>query len=422
MNKPPHPAAPVAEQASPSISRFSKLTLLLVIAIDTIGISIVYPTITPLFIDIGSGFFSPDLALGHRETLLGLTFACYPFFMLLGALLAGSYSDQWGRKQVLLICLSGITAGYLVAATAVLINSFGLLLFSRALSGICAGCHVLAQATMADISSTTTEKTKNMNAVIIANNIGFVIGPVLGGVFSNTSLLPAFGPHLPFFIAAGFGVISLLLTQRFFQENFVKKLQPANTFTDNLKAIAQLLKEPVAVKLTLLIFLFVAGWNFYYQFLPVYLVQVYQFDATGIGILMGYLAACMAVSAILFVKPILETMTLTSALILGYLVTTASVALTLLITHPLSLWLSIIPLTFAGTMLYTALFTLFSNRAAQAAQGKALGLANATKSAAWVIAPLLSGVLASLNINLPFLTAIACFILAMILAYRIKQS
>src|SRR6185295_3956810 len=116
----------------------------------------------------------------------------------------GRISDRVGRRPVIIASLIGSMLGYLIIALAASEKlgvsgqwSIGLLFFARVVTGVCGASVSTAQAYLADI--TAPEKRAGVMGMIgAAFGIGFVLGPVIGGLTSHTPV----GPSLPFFIAA----------------------------------------------------------------------------------------------------------------------------------------------------------------------------------------------------------------------------
>jgi DHA1 family tetracycline resistance protein-like MFS transporter len=131
----------------------------------------------------------------------GLIFSSYPLMQVLAAPFLGRLSDIWGRKPVLLLSIAGTACALVMLGLA---NSLWMLFASRMLDGITGGNISVAQAYMTDITS-EKDRGKAFGLVGAAFGIGFILGPVSGG------LLSAVNQHLPAFVAAGLAVINLLL-------------------------------------------------------------------------------------------------------------------------------------------------------------------------------------------------------------------
>jgi MFS family permease len=140
----------------------------------------------------------------------GILGSLYSILQFICAPLWGAYSDQVGRRKVLLITISGLSLSYIIWFFAA---SFWLLVLARVVGGAMGGNLSVATAAMAD--STTREKRSSGLAIIgIAFGLGFIVGPAIGGLLAKIDLsviapsLKAFGVN-PFSMPA---LVSLILT------------------------------------------------------------------------------------------------------------------------------------------------------------------------------------------------------------------
>src|SRR3990167_335668 len=175
--------------------------LFLVIIIDQMGITFVFPILTPLFMDPNSMLIPAGIKNSSRDFLYGLCLALYPFFMFFGAPLLGAISDQLGRKITLLLCLLASAISFVLSAVAIHLASLTLLLASRALAGFFSGSQYIAQAAIADISP-PDKKAVNLSYIIVAISIGMILGPLVGGYLSDPVLLKSLTYATPFEAAA----------------------------------------------------------------------------------------------------------------------------------------------------------------------------------------------------------------------------
>ena len=154
--------------------------------IDIIGIGIIIPVIPKLLQELNHSDISEAAKLGGW-----LAFA-YAFTQFLCAPLMGSLSDRFGRRPILLISLMAFAVDYLVLALA---PSVPWLFVGRIVAGITGASISTAMAYISDVS-TPENKAKNFGLVGAAFGIGFIIGPVIGG------LLGQYGSRVPFYAAA----------------------------------------------------------------------------------------------------------------------------------------------------------------------------------------------------------------------------
>jgi DHA1 family tetracycline resistance protein-like MFS transporter len=154
--------------------------------IDVIGWGIIIPVMPTLIEQLIHGNVSQAATYG------GLLNASYAVMQLLFAPVLGNLSDRYGRRPVLLISLFGFAMDYIFQA---LSTTIAWLFIGRVIAGITGSSFTTAAAYIADISN-EENRAKNFGLIGAAFGLGFIIGPVIGG------LLGQFGPRVPFYAAA----------------------------------------------------------------------------------------------------------------------------------------------------------------------------------------------------------------------------
>ena len=160
--------------------------VLAVLAIDAIGIGIVFPILPDLMAKVGA----EDLAQG--SVWGGVLMASYAAAQFLFAPIVGSLSDAYGRRPILILALALLALDYVIMALA---DSFWLLLVGRTLAGMAGATYITATAYISDISE-PEQRAANFGLIGAAFGIGFVLGPAIGGLAAGISVTA------PFWIAA----------------------------------------------------------------------------------------------------------------------------------------------------------------------------------------------------------------------------
>jgi DHA1 family tetracycline resistance protein-like MFS transporter len=173
----------------PALS-FIFITLL----IDVIGFGIIIPVIPKLIMELTGGGMSDASVYGGW---LMFAFATMQFIF---SPILGGLSDQFGRRPVILISLFGFGLDYILVALA---PSIGWLFVGRIFAGITGASFTTASAYIADVS-TPEKRTQNFGMIGAAFGLGFIIGPVIGGVLGQ------YGARVPFFAAAGVTLLNWL--------------------------------------------------------------------------------------------------------------------------------------------------------------------------------------------------------------------
>ncbi len=184
----------------PGASQRSSIgVIFLVLFLDLVGFSILFPLYAHMLEHYGA---QPDSALGagmawlaegwpeaspeQRAALFGgLLGAGYSLLQFVSAPFWGRMSDRWGRRPILLLSVSGSCLAY---ALWLVSGSFAVLLISRAVAGLMGGSVVCANAAVADITESPKDRARGMGLVGMAFGLGFILGPVIGGVSSIAAL------------------------------------------------------------------------------------------------------------------------------------------------------------------------------------------------------------------------------------------
>lgn len=207
----------------------SLLVIFLTVFIDLIGFGIVLPLL-PLYGEHfgASGFF------------IGVIIASYSMMQFLFAPAWGRLSDRIGRRPVLLVSLAGSTASYVLFAIASGLEgkaALTMLLVSRVFAGICGANLSVASAYIADVSP-PDKRSARMALIGVAFGLGFIFGPVLGGLSFKAFSFPG-----PGWVAAGFCCFNFLMAIVVLGES-KKKTSTPSARLPKLEQFANTLRQP----------------------------------------------------------------------------------------------------------------------------------------------------------------------------------
>ena len=168
--------------------------IFITLMIDITGLGLIIPVMPALINELTGEGISRASEYGGW---LVFTFAVMQFLF---SPVLGGLSDQYGRRPIILIALFGFAIDYLLLAFA---PSLLWLFIGRALAGVTGASITTATAYIADIS-TKENRAQNFGMIGAAFGLGFIIGPVIGG------LLGSFGPRVPFMVAAALTFVNFL--------------------------------------------------------------------------------------------------------------------------------------------------------------------------------------------------------------------
>jgi len=158
--------------------------IMVTVLIDMIAIGLIIPVLPPLV-----GTFTGSQA--DHAFWYGVVAFAFGFANFLGSPILGALSDRYGRRPVLLIGFCGLALSFFVTAMA---TALWMLIAVRLVSGAMQSNAAVANAYVADISA-PEERAKRFGMLGAAFGLGFILGPVMGG------LLGAINLHLPFVVA-----------------------------------------------------------------------------------------------------------------------------------------------------------------------------------------------------------------------------
>ncbi|NTU98194.1 MAG: MFS transporter, partial [Chlorobiaceae bacterium] len=172
--------------------------LLLTVLLDLIGFGIVLPLL-------------PTYAkeLGASPLMIGLIAAIFSIMQFIFSPFWGKLSDVMGRRPVMLISIFITAVSYLVFSQA---STIPLLIFARGLSGIGSANIAAAQAYITDVTD-SKNRSGAMGMMGAAFGIGFIIGPVIGGILKHHYGIQTVGYVSSFLIAIDLVLALFLLPE-----------------------------------------------------------------------------------------------------------------------------------------------------------------------------------------------------------------
>ena len=163
------------------------------VLIDMMSIGLIVPVL-PMLVGTFTGS-TADQTFWYGVTTFTFSFANFVASPVLGAL-----SDRYGRRPVLLLGFCALAGSFFVTGLA---TSLWQILVVRFFSGAMQSNLSVANAYVADITP-PQERTRRFGLLGAMFGIGFILGPVVGGVLGNVDL------RLPFFAAGGLAILNLL--------------------------------------------------------------------------------------------------------------------------------------------------------------------------------------------------------------------
>ena len=249
--------------------------------IDVIGLGIIIPVLPKLIEEMIGG----DLSMA--STYAGWLMFAYATMQFLFSPIIGALSDRYGRRPVLLISLFGFGVDYLLMGFA---PTIAWLFVGRLISGITGASFTTATAYIADIS-TPEKRAQNFGLIGAAFGLGFIIGPVLGG------LLGHYGARVPFFTAAGLALLNTAYGYFILPESLDKEHRRKFEWkrANPVGSLKRLSHYPVILSLVVsLVFIYIAShatqstWTFY-------TMEKFKWNEQMVGYSLGFVGLMIAI-------------------------------------------------------------------------------------------------------------------------------
>ena len=386
--------------------------VLITVLIDVIGVGIILPVVPALIKELTGGSTSDASIYG------GWLMFAYAFMQFICAPIVGALSDQYGRRPVLLLSLFGFGLDYILAGFA---PTIGWLFVARVVAGVTGASFTTANAYIADVSE-PEKRSQNFGMVGAAFGLGFIIGPLIGGVLGE------YGPRVPFFAAAGLVMVNWLYGYFVLPESLSKENRRPFTWkrANPWGTLMQLKKYPIVTGLLVsLVLVYIAAhatqstWTYF-------TIEKFGWGEAEVGYSLAFVGLMIALVQGVGIRPIINKVGQAKGVYVGLAFNCLGFILIAMSSSGWMLYLVLIPYAFGG-IAGPSLQGLMSNSVPANEQGELQGGLTSLMSLTTVVGPpLMTNIFgyftdASIEYYIPsapfYLASLLSFV-AMIMAYR----
>ena len=382
------------------------ITIFFTVFIDLVGFGIVIP-------------LSPFLAREYHASpaQIGFLMAIYSIMQFLFSPVWGSWSDRLGRRPIILISLFGGAASYLLFAFS---TTLTMLFVARALAGVFGGNISAAHAYIADIT-TEKDRSKGMGMIGAAFGLGFIFGPLLGGLLGLVG--QKFGSQPPFgmsFAALGAAVlcaVNFLLAYAVLEESLPDSVRLSPRVKKNrIREIFHQLNRPISGSLIAVFFLSGLAMAQMEAMLFPYVADVFNWDLRTASYGFAYIGVMMVFTQGYLIRKWMPKFGEPKILAIGLLLFAISLFGLALSTTVTLLAITMTILALGNGMMRPPNVGMISLLAPADEQGAAMGVTNSIASLGRIFGPMVGGILyQDMSRTSPFWLAGALAILALIL-------
>lgn len=380
----------------PDFFRSPLFPIFMIVFVDMLGLGITLPVL-PLFAK------NQLHAEAWQITTLTSVYFIAQFF---ASPWLGRLSDRIGRRPVLILSQAGTLLGLLLTGLAPTILY---VYVSRVIDGFTGGNISVAQAYLSDITA-EQDRARGLGIVNASFGLGFVFGPAFGSVIASF-----FGPRVPFFIAAGVSVLTILLSILLLPESLPaerRKLERAVAAEVAPRRGLALLRMPAVA---LLLFIAFGSQFAFFSFQTVYVLWAERLVFSGfpdtfvqqaVGAILTFVGVCGIVTQFWLVAPLVRLFGEKKLVIGGNLARVVAFA-AMSFSPTIIVAVLVIPfLAVGGGVSFPALIALLTYAAPPGERGQVIGSHQSAAAFGSILGPLLSGFLfQNVHPNAPMVAA-----------------
>lgn len=340
------------------------------ICLNAAGIGLIFPILPRLLEEVT-----------HTQNIapyIGIMTALYAAMQFVFAPVLGALSDNLGRRPVLLISLAGAAIDYVIMAFA---PHLWMLLLGRAIAGLSSANISVAMAYITDITP-EDQRAGRFGLFNAMFGIGFIIGPVLGG------LLGDYWIRLPFIAAALLNACNFMLALFVLPESRTPNHQKINLAALNpLRPLRWAFSMKGILPIMLVFFILSATGEVYGTCWALWGFDTFQWNGLWIGLSLGAFGICQTLVQALLPGPATRLFGERGAVLVGVACSCVALVILAFISQGWMVF-AIMPLFALGGIGSPALQALATRQVDKDSQGQFQGVLASAVSLASVVGPL----------------------------------
>jgi MFS family permease len=411
---------PPAKPPSP----WAAVPLLLIILIDSMGFAMLTPLLAAELAPESNAAIGVGLSENARYIIYGVATGLYPLMMFFGAPILGQLSDRLGRKMMLLVCAAGIVWSYVTLSAAFAWGSVGLVMFGRALGGTTAASQPISLAALVDVSA-PGKRDFWLSMGLLASSVGFVVGPALSGLLSDSTIVSWFSTQTPLFATVALGVLNFVLLLFLYREPSTPKSSAKRapiSLLSGLHSLAHAFQRPGLRRISTVFLLQEMAWGAYFFFVPHFVMDRFGATITDSSLFMAVMGIGFCISFAI-AMPLLTKWFSAHAITAGSLLATgAFIVVSTFAPNMLTQWLIILPISVATAVSYGALIILFTDLSTADTKGEIMGITAAINAFAFGTISFIGGGLTAIDERLTLIISFVMMFLSWVaLDFRRKK-
>jgi len=386
--------------------------IFLTVLIDLVGFGLILPLI-PIY---SENFHAPGW-------MIGVIMASYSLMQFIFAPIWGRLSDRIGRRPVLLTSTACACLSYAIFAvgsglsgnTALLV-----ILCSRLFAGICGANITVAQAYIADITPLELRSAR-MGLIGMAFGLGFVLGPVLGGLSAKH-----IGPTAPGWVASSICALNFIWAFLWLPESW-KPETHAVTQRPHLEQWLHVLRAPRLNLLVGIFFLATFCFTCFETTIGLLIMKTFNIDVrSDLGTVSWLIAFCGVIGALVqggATKRLVKKMGEPRVIAMSLFVAAVGIGILPYLRTWGLLLVGLAIFSVGSSLTRPPVFGMISILTPSNEQGATMGVAQGIGSLARIVGPIFAASLFVHSPSLPYLICAAlCSITAVVTMQYLKHA
>jgi DHA1 family tetracycline resistance protein-like MFS transporter len=380
------------------------LPLLVVVFINIAGFSLILPLLP---------FYGREFGASAFE--VALLFAVFSLGNVFGELYWGRLSDKIGRRRVLIATTACAAVSYLAFA---FVPNLWLALLVRVVSGFFSGTFGVCQSYIADVTP-PQQRARSMGLFGAAFNLGFALGPAIGGLLAHPELGLA-GFRVPILATAGFAACAALWSSFVLADT-----RPAGAMRplpDWGAAFRIVRASPLLLRLFVLAFIAVGAFASAEAVFGLWTARNFGWSTHEVGLTFIAVGATGFVVQAFFIGPLSRRFGEARVIVMGVILLAASILMQPLLHNPIAAVVLMAALMGGHSLTFPNVGALVSRTAPPDVQGSVLGLSMSSNAVSRILLPPLFGLIyGAVGPDAPYYVCTLVLCIALVVALQVVR-
>lgn len=223
---------------------------------------------------------------------------------------------------------------------------------------------------------------------------------------------------MPLYFSAFLSFLNLILLWAYFRETVQQTHRPRISWSKSVTLFVDAFTTVSIRKLSIIYFLAMLEWSFYYQYIAVLLTHHYHYTNNQVGIFLSVMAVGFGTTFLIFIPQLVKHFKKSQINFAGLCMMSFGVAVTAFVPVIAWVWVGTLCVAVGNATYYATTASMCSDQAGHDRQGWVMGVLSSVSALCWTITAITSSVVLAFGSFGPFVIATLCAIGALVLLIR----